>query len=289
MKTPAPQSKAVSNRKEAVALGLVLWIVVYLVILYFVKPGLFTVMEWKGEVPPNGTYNDWQLAQSTTWWGQPLDPKKFWKDRVLWCDGKAVADAQRHGRLYPPMPYEDSSLSPYPDDEGIHEPGVIDGANIAFASSSKEAGFWDKFGKTHPRPPAELEQKQIDVESEIIESQRDPIPAARKSDYQNVLKKGAMEMGYPPEEFETEALFWAGLIHLHKGIDELAEAGQKPVSDSISLTLTNRRPSAEQIKRANAWKIAYLQRLRRENTDQQYIQAYLKAWNIHASELEGSR
>ncbi len=44
----------------------------------------------------------------------------------------------------------------------------------------------------------------------------------------------------------------------------------------------------EQIKTANGWKYAYLQRLRRENVDESYIKAYLKAWNLSAMEVFGS-
>jgi hypothetical protein len=41
----------------------------------------------------------------------------------------------------------------------------------------------------------------------------------------------------------------------------------------------------DQLKAANAWKIAYLQRLRREKTDESYITAYLKAWNLTEAEV----
>jgi hypothetical protein len=44
----------------------------------------------------------------------------------------------------------------------------------------------------------------------------------------------------------------------------------------------------EQLKAANAWKIGYLQRLRRENVDESYINAYLKAWNLSATEVFNS-
>ena len=46
--------------------------------------------------------------------------------------------------------------------------------------------------------------------------------------------------------------------------------------------------TADQLKAANVWKLAYLQRLRREKTDEQYIQAYLKAWNLTENEVFGA-
>jgi hypothetical protein len=43
--------------------------------------------------------------------------------------------------------------------------------------------------------------------------------------------------------------------------------------------------NAEQMQAANAWKLDYLRRLRQENTDTQYINAYLKAWNLNETEV----
>jgi len=36
----------------------------------------------------------------------------------------------------------------------------------------------------------------------------------------------------------------------------------------------------EQLDKANAWKVKYLNRLRDEKWDESYINAYLKAWNL---------
>lgn len=41
----------------------------------------------------------------------------------------------------------------------------------------------------------------------------------------------------------------------------------------------------DQLRAANAWKVAYLQRLRREKVDESYINAYLKAWSLSAAEV----
>lgn len=43
--------------------------------------------------------------------------------------------------------------------------------------------------------------------------------------------------------------------------------------------------SEDQIKAANAWKITYLQRLRREKVDESYINAYLKAWKLSTNQV----
>jgi hypothetical protein len=54
---------------------------------------------------------------------------------------------------------------------------------------------------------------------------------------------------------------------------------------SVDLTYITGPLANEQVKAANAWKIAYLQRLRREKVDLSYIVAYLKAWNLSSAEV----
>jgi hypothetical protein len=43
--------------------------------------------------------------------------------------------------------------------------------------------------------------------------------------------------------------------------------------------------SSDHQSAANAWKIAYLRRLRNEKTNETYIGAYLKAWNLSADSV----
>jgi len=59
-------------------------------------------LEQLGHVPQDADALEWRLAQRTTWWGRPLDPKEFWKNRVVWLDGEATFAANSHGRGYPP-------------------------------------------------------------------------------------------------------------------------------------------------------------------------------------------
>jgi hypothetical protein len=44
----------------------------------------------------------------------------------------------------------------------------------------------------------------------------------------------------------------------------------------------------EQVQAANAWKVAYLQRLRREKVDEQYITAYMQAWKLTPEQVLSS-
>jgi hypothetical protein len=77
---------------------------------------------------------------------------------------------------------------------------------------------------------------------------------------------------YPTEAFTDEALFWRRVLDNRHDFDFETNKIARPLTDA-------------QMKAANAWKIAYLQRLRREKTDESYINAYLKAWNLSPAEV----
>lgn len=242
-------------------------------------------LEKAGEVPENDRdLKDWQLAQNTSWWGKPLDPKEFWKGRILWNDAKATSDAQRHGRLYPPIPYEDTNLPPYPNDEGIHGTWLPDSPNIFYASSSKERAFWDRFDKTHPCPPDQIEREQELTATAFLRSQRDSI------------RNEPVQRNYPPEAFSENALFWDYAEMKRAEYQQMLDNGNtknEPIFQTFFSNLLIDRKfiteplTPEKLQAANAWKVAYLQRLRRENTDEQYVQGYMQAWNLSSNEVFG--
>ena len=129
-------------------------------------------LENLGEVPEYGEIEDYQLAQKTSWWGKPLDPKEFWKNRVVWLDKSADSAARRHGRSFPPIPYDDPSLPRYKNDPETHPgEGTIEGPNLDFHWTGGESAFWNKFTDTHPLPPESIEKEQLRV-AYLILSQR---------------------------------------------------------------------------------------------------------------------
>jgi hypothetical protein len=260
------------------------------------KPGMLSRLELLGQVPEGDSkYDDWQRAQTTSWWGKPLDPKAFWKGRVLWNDKSATSDAQRHGRLYPPMPYEDTNRPPYPNDEGIHGGYSTDGPNISYASSSKERAFWDRFDKTHPRPPEQLEAEQEIADVKLSSD----IPKIERELYIRLQNAAdSFKNNYPPESLTEDAMFWSYVEAKRAEYQRLLNMGDKtnePVFKVLLNSLTVDRKyvteplTPDQIKAANSWKVAYLQRLRREKTDEQYIQGYLRAWGLNAAEVFDQR
>ena len=91
-------------------------------------------LEKNREMPEVGFQNsdaihNWKLAEQTTWWGKRLDPEVFWSNRVVWNDKSAEDAAQRHGRGYPPMPFDDKTLHNSSDDWVL----VLDDAEKKYA------------------------------------------------------------------------------------------------------------------------------------------------------------
>jgi hypothetical protein len=270
-------------------------------------------LEKLGEVPETaGPLNsfDWQAAQETSWWGKPLDPEKFWKGRVVWLDDSTVGAAARHGRAYPPMPYNDPTLSLHKTDVDIEEmSGGVEELRLIIHFTSKEGAFWDKFSKTHPKPPEDLEGEQSMMGLLFRYKQFDPLKSEvpgpllteRMSHLEQLEKKGEqiqigreVQLGYPPEAFAQNALFWEYVVAQRREYQKLVNVTHAANNVAVSNLLeqlsvdpkcvTDPLPG-NAIQKANAWKIAYLQRLSREKVDQSYINAYLKEWNLKPGEL----
>jgi hypothetical protein len=267
-------------------------------------------LEQLGEVPRGANLHDIMLASKTTWWGKPLDPKKFWKGRVVWCDSSAKAAAAARGRAWPPMPYEDPLLGPYPDDDGLKGVGMgAEGTGICDASSSKEDAFWTKFIKTHPRPPEDIESEQLQLAKSLLEGQalvQQPVnqrgggSAVSSSDARWMLwaserqrTKDASE--YPPEGLTDEALHWTYVMNRRRQYEELSKpenfnsVRMEALTNSLLVApkLITEPLSPDQLQAANRWKITYLRRLGKEKIAESYVNAYLQAWNLSSNEVFG--
>ena len=252
-------------------------------------------LEQNGEVPEDADSLDWLLAEQTSWWGKPIDAKKFWANRPLWSDFATKRAARRHGRFYPPIPYGDPSLSAYPYDEG-RQGGGLDSPQH-FVSSSEEQAFWTAFYMTHPSPPdvIEMEQNKAAKRYFLYKTDQFKISAKDKAYMQSSIRNNPLKSNLPPEAFTEEALFW--VYDQQQRAEYQRLLGYRNTNGIIFKDFMSRvaidpkyltEPiSSEQSKAADAWKVAYLQRLRREKADEQYIQAYLKAWNLSAADVFG--
>lgn len=259
------------------------------------------LLEKNGEVFLDAEIREYQLAQKTSWWGKPLNPTNFWMGRVLWLDAEARAAAHRHGREWPPMPYKDSRLPQYPKDDRVDWSwGTPEGPSIHYGSSSEERAFWTLFAREHPKPADDLEACQYEIARRALEQwgraqhEKIDLPALQTTPGFFDSHAGvSLKTGYPREAFSENALFWAYVLGQRKQYQELVQRGHPPESllvkrlaDDlpVKVNYVTEPLTQEQLKAASAWKSTYLRRLRKEKTDEAYIQAYLKIWSLSPTE-----
>lgn len=266
------------------------------------------LLEQLGIVPSDADWSDYSLAEKTSWWGKRIDPGVFWSNKVVWLNGMAIGEAWRHGRSWPPMPYDDTSVADRSDNDKMGDGFDIQGGpNFHTISSERERAFWDKFGKTHPHPPEDIilwQQERASIwlrQKSILD--RDPTYTARlglkPAELVAILElnlREAQTFGYPKECLSPEAFQWAHAIQKRAEYENLIASGN--ANDGILMANFFRRVyvdtkliteplSAMNDNNANAWKTPYLRRLRAEKADEMYIQAYLKAWNLDPKAVFG--
>jgi hypothetical protein len=262
------------------------------------------VLERLGQVPENADTRDWWLAQKTSWWGKRLEPQIFWKDRVLWLDSTATHAARRHGRFFPPPPYEDPVFANRSDVDESTQAGV-DSPDVSFKLSDKENAFWDKFSKTHPMPPDSIvDRQQLSANQTLsmrhaFEHEGNPMRTteARLSAMAAAQRKDLEKLGYPPEAFSDEALYWAYILEKRSEYEQDYARGPYTNSDHsrnfltrlfVDEKLVTQPLDSSQMNMAGAWRWVFLQRLRRQKTEESYINAYLEAWSLSPGDVFGA-
>jgi len=280
----------------------------------------FWQLQFLGRLPENVKYpDDMLIAEETYWWGRSLNPVQFWSNKVVWHDRVAEAEACRYGRSYPPIPYCDPSVMDR-SDRATHGDGydLSGGPVIHYLSSGRESAFWDKFSRTHPLPPEEIEYQQRQVADHMM---HDRHTLATDTDFANRLRftetsikdriawqaNSGKELGYPLECYDENALFWSYVLNKRQEYAEMLASdgykmcerianGQYDVnilsSNFFRNVYVDRKQiteplSADDIKAANAWKVSYLSRLRQEKADESYINAYMQAWNLSSNDVFG--
>lgn len=255
------------------------------------------LLEDAGRVPDQADALDWAAAQQATWWGRPIPSADFWKGRVVWCDRSAQAAARQRGRSYPPIPYDDPRFSRCSDTDTILESGGAEGPIISFHASDRENAFWNAYAKEHPKPPEILEARQLEVARQVLGAPRlTNLSAKQATDLQAATRQAALDSGYPSEALTDQALFWNYTLHERREYEKLVNAGWSPSSGAASNliarsgldpALISKPITADDQKTADAWKLAYLQRLRRDKIDASYIDAYIKAWKLNPTDVFG--
>ena len=254
-------------------------------------------LERRKIVPEDADDKDWQLAKRTSWWGKPIDANEFWKGRTLWNDRAAQRNAMRHGRRYPPIPSGHTEFVDRPLKDIELTMAAVDGPSMSLYGNYREHAFWAHFDKTHPMYPEEIEREQSRVASDYCSAHK--LSNLNSNDierYKESLRTGPLSRNYPAEAFTENALYWVYVIKQHPAystqIAPFAAARPSVGSNwlgrlSLDPKLITEPLTEGQIKAANAWKFAYLQRLRREKEDEAYINAYLTAWKLTAAEVFG--
>lgn len=251
----------------------------------------FNWLEKYGSVPDDADRTDWQLAKNTTWWGKPLDTKAFWNGKVVWLSREARKDSLKYGRKYPPIPYPYAQLPQYQNKPDLTSKsgGIDSGDGIAAHYTDGEKAFWDHYTKTHPMPPENIHLQQILVTAKSV-PRLPPGPMSPTA-------SGAylqLQLGFPPEAFSEDALFWTYVFDKRQEYELLQNQkdfnAEGRIKDFLSLIKVDpeyviRPLSNEEIQAASSWKVAYLQRLKRQNTDPSYINAYLQAWKLRVTAL----
>lgn len=263
-------------------------------------------LEKLGSVPIDGTFSDWQLAQRTSWWGKPVDPNEFWQDRVVWLDRRTFRDAHAYGRKCPPIPVDAdvSWLHIYRDDKESTGARSLDDTGPSFWGNSGEWAFWNRWALEHPRPPAAIEKKQLELAEFLVATRHDfehgknyaRHTARSLKDGEESICQEAIELGYPPEAFNISALLHAHTQAKRLEYRQLCEQGRERDGELSERFRKKLYISEEAILRPDvistndSWRILYLKRLRAEGTDESYISAYLDAWSLDESVLgEGSQ
>jgi hypothetical protein len=219
-------------------------------------------------------------------------------------DSSAVAEALRYGRAYPPIPYENPSLSNYSDVDLTSKLTTPEYRDPQTKYSLKEDAFWQDFNKHHPRPPEDITRRQLQTASDLWrlkhnlakQNPQSHLTAQDIINNENLDRREALKAGLPEEAFSDEALFWAYVFKARQDYQTLIDSTKPSLKEQavsnfiarqlyvdpkyVSLPFTD-----DQLQAANAWKIAYLNRLQRQNTDPSYINAYLKAWNLSVNVL----
>ena len=272
------------------------------------KKDRIALLEKLGCVPKDPDYpSDYWLAERTSWYGKRLDPILFWGNRVVWLDDEASMEASRHGRIYPPMPYEDSSILDRNDVDTKGGYGALDSPSARLISSEREGTFWDKFQKTHPQPPKAIERwlsnnadsylnikHKLENDPEAVKRFR--LEARNLRIYLELAQRDSKTFWYPSESVSAEAFHWDHVMRKRAEYEKFVASGNGKYSLEVKWffnsvyvdkKLITEPLTDEDVKAANAWKIAYLRRLRTDKWEESYINAYLQAWDLKESEVFG--
>jgi len=253
-------------------------------------------LEKLGHVPENTTGNDWSEAERTTWWGKPLDPKEFWKDRPVWLDKSARWAAESHGRTLPPPPFDDPTLPQYVNEPHNRFGQNVDAVGPNLVSDQRENAFWAKWEPQLPRCPEDISGQQEKVAIRLVSDEvdfkgtnpfRDTAQSLKRT--REVLVERSIREGFSRELFDVNVLYAVYVLRARREYGQDVQRGwphMRSLDDRLAVAkgvvpeniLIANEKGLERI--VNDARTKYLERLSKEAKNLSYVQAYKKAWGL---------
>jgi hypothetical protein len=158
--------------------------------------------------------------------------------------------------------------------------------------------YWSRFQTTHPLPPEDIEGRQVAMSERAlrqiqrIEQGRSPAQRTTgnvETAFADERNTAVGQLGYPLEALTRDAAQWAYILRKRQEFADFQRssevANQSAVEEFFAKVYVDRKLitdplTPKQLEAANAWKIAYLRRLRAQKTDESYINAYMTAWGL---------
>ena len=197
------------------------------------------------------------------------------------------------------MPFDDPTLNHTKDEyqDHVRLTGGDSGPWLMLHYNDREVAFWKKLPRAHRDVLSGLGSWQLGAAGQVLDMRREYKSGATEEQWNqlyNTQYRAPMKHGFPTEAFGDDALLWCYVVNKRRDYQELVRQGhgtndvaiekfkQELPVDAKYLT---EPPDAEVQKRANAWKFAYLRRLRSQKIHEPYMDAYLKAWNLNPGEV----
>ena len=256
-------------------------------------------LEKLGHLPNEPWPDEERLAEKTTWWGKPINPAVFWRDRPVWKDRDVSWAANSRGRQCPPIPFDDPDMSKFPTNDTQNKGSAgVEGYTPAYVENLRERNFWAKWYYMLPQPPYLIENAQFS-QAEIMMSaeNRSRIPldqqrgrgiTARDVDeYWQTVGGKAKSDGCPPEAFERRAIYATFVLNQYGKQENTRPASIEQWRGIVPDEYLN-ASKVQLIEMHKEWQRAYVERLGKELPKHpqlapfadRYIKAYKEAWGL---------
>ena len=261
-------------------------------------------LETLGRVPDDANERTWRLCEKTSWWGRRLDASSFWSNRVVWLSPEAESEAHAHGRGYPPIPPGNTLFLDRSDSDESHPVVTWEYRGRSYYSSGRENAYWDWFQKNRPRPPETIDGALDKASDEWMSIKHETamrpaglnIPPPSEESSRSWLATRYIALGFPENAFSSTVLDWEYIrckrMEREKIVNDPDEFRRNMLLEIFNQHLAcpssfvESEPTDEEIRVTTGWRVDYLRRLRREGTDESYIEAYKKAWNLSEDDLK---